>query len=161
MIKNKILIYPNKNLNLKSKKVKLINLKIKYVIKNMFNIMYINKGIGLASIQIGINLRIITIDISEMQTKPIAFINPKIVNYYGLNLGYEACLSFPGVYVKILRYKYVKVKYINEYGISCYIECKNIFSRCIQHEIDHLNGLTIFNHISNLKKKRIISKICV
>ena len=149
MIKNKILIYPNPKLVLRSKKVKNINLKINYIIKSMFEIMYFNHGIGLAAIQIGINLRIIVVDINTSKNKPIVIINPIIKNYHGIDLGYEACLSFPGIYVKILRYKYIKLSYMNHLGMKCYIECKNILSRCIQHELDHLNGLTIFDHISN------------
>jgi len=123
--------------------------------------MYKNEGIGLAAIQIGLNLKLIVLDVNSSKNKSMVLINPKIINYNGLDLGYEACLSFPGIYVKILRYSYIKVMYINKFGLNSYIECQKIISRCIQHEIDHLNGLTIFNHISILKKKRIINKICV
>ena len=157
----KVLIYPNEILNVKSKKIAKIDPKIKYIVKNMFNIMYEKEGIGLAAIQIGINLRVMTIDINSSKNKFIALINPEIINFHGLESGYEACLSFPGVYLKITRFSYIKVEYFNEFGFKCYVEAKRILSRCIQHELDHLNGLTIFDHISVLKKKRMLNKICV
>lgn len=161
MKKKKILIYPNKTLNMKSKKVKKITTLLKYFFKNMFDVMYRENGIGLAAIQIGINLRIIVIDVNVSKNKSLVLINPSITNYNGLQIGYEACLSFPGIYVKITRYKYIKVKYVNQFGFTCYKECKNIVSRCVQHEIDHLDGYTVFNHISEVKKKLIKKRICV
>ena len=156
MVKNKVLVYPNKKLMLISKKIKYMDLELEYIIKNMFKIMYDKDGIGLAAIQIGINLNLIVLDINNSRNKKIVLINPKIINYHGSYLGYEACLSFPGVYVKILRYEYVKVFYINQFGYRCLLEGRNILSRCIQHEIDHLKGVTIFNHVSEIKKKKDI-----
>ena len=108
--KLKILTFPNSKLNIKSKKIKKINCNIKILIKKMFNTMYKNKGIGLAAIQIGINLRLIVIDICQLKKKPIALINPVIINYNNFASDYESCLSFPGISVNITRYKYIKVK---------------------------------------------------
>ena len=160
MYSNNIIKYPDKRLLVKSKKVETINNDIHCIIKDMFNIMYMNKGIGLAAIQIGVNLKIIVIDVNLNNKTPIAMINPKIINFSGTQLSNEACLSFPGIFVQILRHKYVKIEYINEFRRLCYIEAEDIFSRCIQHEIDHLNGLTIFDHLSKLKIKRITGKLC-
>ena len=148
MYSKNILTYPNKKLRIKSKKVKNINSDIHCIIKDMFNIMYSNKGIGLAAIQIGINLKIIVIDINLNNKNPIAMINPKVINFSGIQLSNEACLSFPGIFVQILRHKYVKIKYINEFGKLCFIEATDIFSRCIQHEIDHLSGKLFVDYLS-------------
>ena len=161
MLEKKILLYPNKKLKIKSKKVKKINSYVNHIIKKMHNIMYKANGIGLAAIQIGINLKIVVIDINLNNKKSIVLINPRIINFNGIQISNEACLSFPGINVQILRHKYVKIKYTNELGKICYVEATDIMSRCLQHEMDHLNGLTIFDHISSFKKKRVESKLCV
>ena len=121
---SKILIYPNKRLLVKSKKVKNINTYTIYLLDKMFGIMYVNQGIGLAAIQIGVNLKIIVIDINVSKNKSIVLINPIITNYNVKKIGYEACLSFPGIYVKISRFDYVKVL------------CKNPCGKIYQDSID-------------------------
>lgn len=147
-----ILKFPNKNLKEKAEKVIQINKEIKNLINNMIETMQKNKGIGLAATQINIKKKIIVINI-DYKTQPMALINPEILYKNDYITEKEGCLSFPNIFVKVKRFKNITVKFTNIKNENVIIRTNNLLSVCIQHEIDHLNGITLYDKMSNLQKK--------
>lgn len=147
-----LLIYPNKNLRKKTKKVKIFNKKIKKKIENMFNTMYFYNGIGLAATQVNINKSIIVIDITKKKNKKIVLINPHIIKKNGYLITKEGCLSIPKIFISIKRYKNISVNAKDQKGKSFKINAKGLLSVCIQHEIDHLNGKLFIDYLNNNNK---------
>ncbi len=143
---SKILIYPNKILRKKSKKINKFNNKLKKIINNMFIIMYKYNGIGLSGIQINIKKSIFIIDILKKKNSKLIFINPKIIKKKKIIKSIEGCLSIPNKYIKIKRYKYLIIKSYNIKGKKNIFYTKNLLSICIQHEIDHINGKLIIDY---------------
>lgn len=154
-----IIKFPDSRLKLSAKKINYISETTKKQINSMIETMYKNKGIGLAATQINIQKQIIILDIDNKKIKPLCLINPKIINKKNEIFSQEGCLSFPDIYLKIKRSKKCKVKYTNLKEKIKTINSEKILSICLQHEIDHLNGITIFDHISKFKQKIIIKKL--
>ena len=157
-----ILQYPDQRLKKIADPIKLpeiTNTKIKTIIANMFETMYQAKGIGLAATQVDIHLQIITIDISEQRNQPFCLINPHILSTVGSLNSEEGCLSFPGVYAKVSRYCNVTVEYMDPLANKQVLAATDLLSVCIQHEIDHLHGLTFFDHLSLLKRHMLEKKL--
>ncbi len=142
----KILHYPNNKLRKKTKKVKKFNEKLKLIIKNMFNTMYYNKGIGLASTQVNINKSIIVINLTPIINKKLILINPILIKHKNYIKTKESCLSIPNYTISIKRYKEIIVKSHNQKGKIFYLKANKLLSICIQHEIDHLNGKLIIDY---------------
>jgi len=132
---------------------------IQTIIDNMFETMYQANGVGLAAIQVNIPLQIITIDVSEPQNTPLCFINPNILAKQDTVTSTEGCLSFPGIYAKIKRYKTIDVEFLDDKGHQQSLHCEEMLSICLQHEIDHLHGKTFFDHLSLLKKTLLEKKL--
>jgi len=149
-----ILKYPHINLKKKSEKITIINEKIKNIAYDMIETMLYNNGIGLAAPQININKRIIVVAINE-KIKPLILINPTIINKKGTTVNTEGCLSFPEIFIKIKRNKIIKIMFLDLNGKKNLLIADNLLSVCIQHEIDHLNGITLYDKMSELKKKLI------
>ena len=149
----KILKYGTPSLREKSKEVHKVSSKIKTLIQDMFDTMYMNNGVGLAAPQIGVNLRLFVIDVStgDEPLRPMVFINPKIIKKSGAILSQEGCLSFPEAYTNVRRYKNVMVKAIDRNGKPFVLEAKDgtLLARCIQHENDHLDGVLFIDHTVN------------
>jgi peptide deformylase len=127
----------------------------------MFETMYDAPGIGLAAIQIGEPRRIVTMDLSkkEGETKPQVFINPEIVDESDdKSVHEEGCLSIPEYYEEVERPASVTVKYLDLDGKQHEVKATGLFATCIQHEIDHLNGVLFIDHISKLKRDRVVKK---
>lgn len=153
-----IIKFPNNALSEKAENIKKITNNDIICIKDMIDTMYYFKGIGLASTQVNIKKKIIIVNTTEKE-KPIVLINPKIIEFSKKNITTkEGCLSFPDIFLNIKRAENIKVKFINIYNKKNYIYVNNLLSICIQHEIDHLNGITIYNKISKLKKYIFFSK---
>lgn len=152
----KIVKYGDKVLRAESKEVFKVTKKIKELVKDMINTMYVNNGVGLAAPQIGENLRIFVIDTSDPKEpmNPIAFINPKIIEKKGAINSYESCLSLPDAYTNVRRYKYVKIKALNTDGKPFVMEADegSLTARAIQHEFDHLNGVLFIDHARNIEE---------
>ena len=124
--------------------------------------MYHSKGIGLAAVQIGILKRIVVIDISnkDEKKKPISFINPIIRKLSeDTSIYEEGCLSIPDTFIEIERPKICEVEYIDLDGKKNFLKCDGLLSTCLQHEINHLDGKLIIDHLSKLKRDLIIKKI--
>ncbi len=144
----KILKYPNEILRKKSKSIKIYNnSELKKNIKNMFDTMYHNNGIGLSGIQVNIKKKIIVIDILKKKNSKLIFINPKIIKKKKIIKIQEGCLSIPNKYIYTKRYKYIYIEFYNIKGKKITIFLKNLLSICIQHEIDHTKGKLIIDYL--------------
>ena len=162
MTKKKILIIPDPILRKKSDKVTSIDKSIKQLMNDMLQIMYDAPGIGLAAIQIGIPKRVVVMDLSKNEEKknPMFFVNPEITWKSDSKSSYEeGCLSIPNQFAKIERSEKCNVKYLDYDGNEKKIEASGLLSTCIQHEIDHLNGILFIDYLSKLKKDNIIKKV--
>ncbi len=156
-----IIKLPDKRLRLVSEPVKRIDAGIRKLVDDMFETMYAAPGIGLAAIQIGVAKRVITMDLSKKddEHKPQVFINPEITWASEENSTYEeGCLSIPEYYEEVERPDQVRVKYLDLDGKSHEITAKGLFATCVQHEIDHTNGVLFIDHLSKLKRDRVIKK---
>ena len=150
----KLVKYGEASLRQKSKEITKISKKIKILAEDMIDTMYKNNGVGLAAPQVGENIRMFVIDVSEPNEpyNPIVFINPKIIKKEGASHEKEGCLSFPNAFVDVRRYSYVKVKALNLSGKPFIMEGKNgsLLARAIQHENDHLDGILFIDHSRNI-----------
>tara|TARA_R110002050_G_scaffold847_5_gene6007 strand:- start:14732 stop:15253 length:522 start_codon:yes stop_codon:yes gene_type:complete len=132
------------------------------LIKDMFNTMYREDGCGLAAPQIGIDQNIFVVDISysDPDSKPMAIINPKFTWVSEITCTKEEyCLSVPGSGVKITRPEEVKIEFLNEYGEQKSLHAHGLMARCVQHENDHLRGVTLLDYMSGLRRKMATKKI--
>ena len=153
-----ILKYPDKRLRTVAKPVENVNNDIKKQVKDMFETMYDAPGIGLAATQVNFHQRLIVIDVSEECNQPLCLINPEIIEKNGEIEWEEGCLSVPNYYENVKRANEIKVSALNELGQSFEIEVNEMLSVCIQHEMDHLDGILFVDHLSKLKQKRLIKK---
>ena len=158
----KILTEPNPFLRQKSKKVDLVDDSIRSLMDDMLETMYAAPGIGLAAIQIGVPKRVIVIDLSKKDEKknPMYFVNPEILIKSENDATYEeGCLSVPNQFAEINRPDKCKVKYIDYDGKEKVLEAEGLLATCIQHEMDHLEGILFIDYLSKLKKSMIIKKL--
>jgi len=153
-----ILKYPDKKLRTIAKPVVSVDETIKQQVKDMFETMYEAPGIGLAATQVNFHQRIIVIDVSEQCNEPICLINPEIIEKSGEIQWEEGCLSVPDYYENIIRANDIKVQALNQHGETFELEASEMLSVCIQHEIDHLDGILFVDHLSKLKQKRLKKK---
>ena len=134
----------------------------KKLVNDLFETMYNSNGIGLAAVQVGILKRILVIDVStkEEEKNPLSFINPVIKKISDETSVYEeGCLSIPDTFIEIERPKICEVEYIDLNGKLKNIKCDGLLSTCLQHEINHLDGKLIIDHLTKLKRDIIIKKI--
>jgi peptide deformylase len=156
-----ILILPDKRLRLVSEPVKAIDAGVRALIDDMFETMYEAPGIGLAAIQVGVPKRVITMDLAKKEEPraPQVFINPRLVWQSEEKAVYEeGCLSIPEFYEEVERPAKVRVKYLDLDGAEQEVEAGELLATCLQHEIDHLNGILFIDHISKLKRDRVLKK---
>jgi peptide deformylase len=161
MAVREIITLPDKRLRLKSEPVKRIDAGIRKLVDDLFETMYDAPGIGLAAIQIGIPKRVVTMDLSRKEDnhEPQVFINPEIIWKSEETSKYEeGCLSIPEYYEEVERPAKVKVKYLDLEGKTHEIEVSGLLATCLQHEVDHTNGVLFIDHISKLKRDRVIKK---
>jgi peptide deformylase len=162
MTVKKILIEPNKLLRKVSKSVKKVGDEERALMDDMLDTMYDAPGIGLAAIQIGIPKRIIVMDISRDQDKkePRYFVNPVIKNRNKEKARYEeGCLSVPDQFAEIERPNSCEVEYLDYDGNKQLLKADGLLATCIQHEMDHLEGVLFIDYLSKLKKSMIIKKL--
>ena len=160
-VKN-ILTEPNKILRQISLPVEKVGKEEQALMDDMLETMYDAKGIGLAAIQIGIPKRIIVMDISRKKENknPLHFVNPEIVWKADEDIIYEeGCLSVPNQFAEINRPKECHVKYLDYFGQPQLLKAQGLLATCIQHEIDHLEGILFIDYLSKLKKTMIIKKL--
>ena len=162
MTVKEIITVPDEILKKVSKPIEKIGVNEKKLIDNLFDTMYNSNGIGLAAVQIGILKRILVIDVSTKDEKnqPIVLVNPVIKNLSNEKSIYEeGCLSIPETFIEIERPKICEVEYVDRKGSKKILKCDLLLSTCVQHEINHLDGKLIIDHLSKLKKDFIIKKI--
>jgi peptide deformylase len=156
-----ILILPDKRLRLKSEPVKAIDKSVRALIADMFETMYAAPGIGLAAIQLGVSQRVVIMDLAKKDDprEQQVFINPEVTWRSDEKATYEeGCLSIPEYYEEVERPQAVKVKYLDLAGKSQQIEATGLLATCLQHEIDHINGVLFIDHISKLKRDMVMKK---
>ncbi len=161
MAVREIVKLPDKRLRLKSELVKRIDSSIRKLVDDLFETMYAAPGIGLAAIQIGVPKRVFTMDLSKKEDnhEPLVLINPEITWTSKETSKYEeGCLSIPDYYEEVERPAQVKVKYLDLDGKAQEIEASGLLATCLQHEIDHTNGVLFIDYISKLKRDRVIKK---
>ena len=157
----KILTEPDPFLRQKSKNVDKVDDEIRRLMDDMLDTMYDAPGIGLAAIQIGVPKRIIVIDLSKEEKKtPLYFVNPEIIIKSDNNATYEeGCLSVPGQFAEIDRPDQCSVSYLDYHGNKQKLKAEGLLATCIQHEIDHLEGILFIDYLSKLKKSMIVKKL--
>ena len=162
MSKRNIVIEPDPILRKKSDYLEKVDDELRILMDDMLETMYAAPGIGLAAVQIGILKRLIVIDITKNDEKkdPLFLINPKIISKSSNTSTYEeGCLSLPGHFAEIERPAECQVSYMDYNGKKKEMTAKGLLSTCIQHEVDHLNGVLFIDYLSKLKKDMIIKKL--
>tara|TARA_Y100000816_G_scaffold135589_1_gene95848 strand:- start:1559 stop:2077 length:519 start_codon:yes stop_codon:yes gene_type:complete len=162
MAVKKIITEPNPILRQVSKSVVGVGKEEQNLMDDMLETMYAANGIGLAAIQIGIPKRIIVMDISKEKNKkePRYFVNPVIKNKDKLKSTYEeGCLSVPNQFAEIDRPKNCEIEFLDYYGKKKILKAEGLLATCIQHEMDHLEGILFIDYLSKLKKSMIIKKL--
>ena len=161
-MKRNIIIEPDPILRKKSDYVERVDDEIRKLMQDMLKTMYDAPGIGLAAIQIGILKRIVVIDISKDEDKksPLFLVNPEIIHRSKETSTYEeGCLSLPGQFAEIERPAECTLKYIDYNGKEKELKADGLLATCVQHEVDHLNGILFIDYLSKLKKDMIIKKL--
>ena len=161
MAKREILTEPNPILRQISKTVEKVGKEEQELMKDMLDTMYAANGIGLAAIQVGIPKRIIVIDLNKNEKKtPMFFVNPVIKERKRINSVYEeGCLSVPNQFAEIERPNKCEVEYLDFYGEKKILKADGLLATCIQHEMDHLEGILFIDYLSKLKKTMILKKL--
>ena len=158
----KILKEPDPILRKKSLPVKEVGRDIKKLMKDMLETMYAAPGIGLAAAQVGVLKRVVVIDISRdpKVKEPMCFINPEIIWKSDMyEKKEEGCLSIPDYFAEIKRPNACHVKYLNEKGQEKILQAEGLLATCIQHEIDHCDGILFIDYLSKLKRMFILKKL--
>ena len=162
MALRQILTEPNKILREKSLSVETVDEDLKKLMNDMLETMYAAPGIGLAAIQVGVPKRVIVLDIApkDEPRNPMFFVNPEIIKKSDNNSTYEeGCLSVPGQFAEIDRPDKCQIKYLDYHGQPKEIKAEGMLATCIQHEMDHLEGILFIDYLSKLKKSMIIKKL--
>jgi peptide deformylase len=154
-----ILHWPDERLHKVAKPVEAINDEIRRLVEDMAQTMYAAPGVGLAATQVAVPKQVILIDVSETHDQLLILINPEILESRGDSDCEEGCLSVPGVFEKIQRAAWVRVRALNLDGARFELEADGLLSVCIQHEMDHLKGKVFVEYLSSLKQRRILAKL--
>lgn len=154
-----ILQYPDPRLRTKAQPVTQVTDELRRQVEDMYETMYASQGVGLAATQVNIHLRLFTIDVSEARDQPMCIVNPEIVSQEGKQYESEGCLSVAGAYDKVERAAKVGLRGADLDGKPIELEAEGLMAVCIQHEIDHLNGILFIDHLSRLKQERYRKKI--
>jgi len=154
-----VLKFPDKRLRTVAKPVTEITKEVQTIVDDMLETMYDESGVGLAATQVNIHQRIVVMDCSEEHDTPIIMINPEIVKRDGSMQNEEGCLSVPGIYASVERAESVTVKALDREGKEFELDATELLAICIQHELDHLMGKVFVDHLSPLKRKRIMTKL--
>ena len=162
MALRQILTEPNRILREKSLSVETVDEDLQKLMNDMLETMYAAPGIGLAAIQVGVPKRVIVLDIApkDEPRNPMFFVNPEIIKKSDNNSTYEeGCLSVPGQFAEIDRPDKCHIKYLDYHGQPKEIKAEGMLATCIQHEMDHLEGILFIDYLSKLKKSMIIKKL--
>jgi len=157
-----IITAPDKRLKVKSEPVEHVDAYLAALMDDMLETMYLAPGVGLAAPQVGVTKRIIVIDVgkSEEEREPLRMANPEIVwESEDWSVYEEGCLSLPEYYADVERPEQVRVKYIDQTNTEREFEAEGLLATCIQHEIDHLEGVLFVDHLTSIKRGMILRKL--
>jgi peptide deformylase len=158
---------PDPRLRQISSPVETVDDGVRKLVADMFETMYAAPGIGLAAIQVGVPKRILVIDLQEPEEeggepvkKPLVFINPEILDHSERDVPYsEGCLSIPDQYAEVDRPDLIRARWLDEQGVAHEEEIDGLLAVCLQHEMDHLNGILFIDHLSRLKRDMVLKKL--
>jgi peptide deformylase len=158
-----LIILPDPLLRTKSAPIERVDAELERLIDDMFTTMYAAPGIGLAGIQVGVQRRILVMDIVKEEgdpPNPIVMINPVILEEIGddLRVHEEGCLSIPDIFAELERPNIVRVRFVDRQGQPAEMVCEGLLSTVVQHELDHLDGKLFIDYLSRLKRDRIVRK---
>jgi peptide deformylase len=158
-----VILHPNAVLRKKAEPVTKITPEILQLLDDMLDTMYAEEGIGLAAPQVNVSKRLIVIDVEQPEKaergNPLKMINPEIIaKSDALTILDEGCLSLPEMRVEVIRPEIVTVRYLDETGATKEIEVDDLLSKALQHEIDHLDGILIFDYLSKLKRDIVLRR---
>jgi peptide deformylase len=154
-----VLRFPDERLRTVAKKIDKIDKQVTTLIKDMFDTMREENGIGLAATQVDVHKRLVVMDISEEHDEPMVFINPQITHMEGQTISEEGCLSVPNNYAQVQRAETITVTAQDKSGEPFTLEADGLLAICIQHELDHLKGKLFVDYLSPLKRQRIKTKL--
>lgn len=154
-----IIKYPDPKLKLVATPVEVFDSALVTLCSDLLETMYKFDGIGMSATQVNVQQRVFVLDLSEKQNQPMCFVNPVITNRIG-NINFEeGCISFPDIYAKIKRAAEITLQYQDIEGNQHSLHAEDLLAVCIQHELDHLDGITFYDHLSPLKKKLLRRKL--
>ncbi|HZH28584.1 MAG TPA: peptide deformylase [Azospirillaceae bacterium] len=158
-----IVIVPDARLKTKARPVTSIDTRIRRLMDDMLETMYAAPGIGLAAPQVGVLERVVVLDVADKDepAQPMRMVNPEILwaSEDRVILEQEGCLSIPDLYADVARPEQIRMRYLDEKGETREIEADGLLARCIQHEIDHLDGILFIDHLSKLKRDMFLRKM--
>jgi len=158
----KVLEIPDPRLQQKAFPIETVDEEVRKLMDDLLETMYVTNGVGLAATQVGIGKRIVVIDVSDEdeEPQPMKLANPELIwQSEETFLAPEGCLSVPEQYADVERFVCVKFQYINEKNEKVQVEADDLLAICIQHEIDHLNGILFIDHLTPLKRKIVLNKL--
>ncbi len=156
-----ILKFPDKRLRIKAKKIKTFDYNLKKLIDDMFETMYHASGIGLAATQVDRHIQLIVMNVDKDRKQPICLINPEIIEKSGEEESEEGCLSVPNYYANVKRASDIKIKALDKNAKEFILNASGVLAICIQHEIDHLQGVLFVDYLSRLKRERLKKKFAL
>ena len=159
MAKLPILEFPDPRLRTIAKPVDKVDAELSRLIDDMFETMYAAPGIGLAATQVDVHRRLLVLDVSEDNSRPMVFINPEILSAEGHQVYQEGCLSVPGIYADVTRANSVRVRALDRNGTEFELAADGLLAVCIQHEMDHLAGKVFVDYLSPLKREQVRKKL--
>ena len=154
-----ILEFPDPRLRTRAEPVTVFDAALLRLVDDMFETMYAAPGIGLAASQVDVHRQLIVMDVSNDRSQPLVFINPQILGRSEVGTMEEGCLSVPGIFDEVERPAQVEVEALGLDGKTFRLEADGLLAVCVQHEMDHLEGIVFVDHLSRLKRNRIVSKL--
>lgn len=154
-----ILEFPDPRLRTRAVPVERVDDSVRQLIDDLLETMYAAPGIGLAATQVNVHRRVLVVDVSEDRSRPVALVNPEIIERSGVEETEEGCLSVPGIFDRVTRASRIRVRALDRDGELQEMECDGLLAICIQHEMDHLEGKLFVDYLSELKRTRIRKKL--
>lgn len=156
-----VVYYGDSRLEKVSEPVSEVTPEIKKLARDMFETMYYTSGVGLSAPQIGVNKRLLVVDVSggEDRSKQLVFVNPVVIESGGSQTGSEGCLSFPGLFASVTRPNYTKIRGLNLEGKEVEVEATELLARALLHEIDHLDGILFIQRMKKADREVIVRKM--
>lgn len=154
-----ILEYPDPRLRTRASPVPAVTPAIRQLAADMLETMYAAPGVGLAATQVDVHIRLLVMDVSDGRDQPMVLINPELLAKDGSELGEEGCLSVPDFTEKVERAARIRVRYLDLEGETRELEAEGLMAVCIQHEMDHLEGVLFIDHLSRLKRESAVRKV--